>query len=79
MAVHLNRLFKLQQPGKYSVQVQILLPELQTKSYMPVASGLAPFDIVEKLSPAEIATRDLRVKQLKACQEYLENLPKNRP
>ena len=48
--LYLNRFFDLSQSGKYSLQVQILVPTSAGKRETNVVSGTATFEVVPKLS-----------------------------
>lgn len=64
----LNRFFKLNQTGKYTLQVQALVPKSDGKGETNVISGTAAFEIVEQLSPSAINERKAQAEALHAVR-----------
>jgi hypothetical protein len=54
--VDINHFFDLSQLGKYSLQVQIQVPTSDGKDKTNIISGVASFQVVEKLSSSAMAT-----------------------
>jgi hypothetical protein len=55
--VWLNRFFDLSQPDKYTLQVQATVPTSDGKGTTNIVSGMATFEIVKKISPANVLSQ----------------------